>query len=134
LIVINEQVIQRNEQSEIYEQLLSEYRQLKRMHLAAEEVTKAEERTRIAREIHDSVGHRLTALILKLEMLHIQEPNEQYIQLKQMANESLAETREAVQTLQESEIKGIPAVVQLIRKLETESQLLVQFTIKEGIL
>ncbi|MFD2130182.1 sensor histidine kinase [Pseudogracilibacillus auburnensis] len=134
LIKLNKMELLRKEQKEIYEQLLAEYRHLKRMHIASEEVTKAEERTRIAREIHDSVGHRLTALIMKLEMLHIQHPNEQYIDLKQMANESLNETRQAVQTLQESETKGITAVVQLIRKLEAESQLLIQFTIKDGVL
>lgn len=134
LIILNKQVLQRKEQREIYEQLLSEYRQLKRMHIATEEVTKAEERTRIAREIHDSVGHRLTALMMKLEILHIQQPNEQYMELKELANESLRETRNAVHTLQTTEISGIPAVIQLVRKLEAESQLLVQFTMKEGVL
>src|SRR5690625_1513377 len=114
--------------------ILIQYRQLKRNHVATEEAAKAEERTRIAREIHDSVGHRLTALIMKLEMLHIQDPNENYVELKEMANASLDETREAVQALQVSETKGIAAVVQLIRKLEAESQLLVQFTMKEGVL
>jgi len=123
-----------NEKRELYEKLLIEYRQLKRMNVSTEEVAKAEERTRIAREIHDSVGHQLTALMIKLEMLHIEKPNEQYIELKEMASKSLQETREAVQTLREGEQKGITAVVQLIRKLEAESQLFVQFTLKEGVL
>lgn len=134
LIVLNKLANDKQEQQKVYEQLLAEYRQLKRMHIATEEVVKAEERTRIAREIHDSVGHRLTALIMKLEILHIEHPNEQYIELKKLANESLQETREAVHTLQESETKGIAAVVQLIRKLEAESQLLIQFTLREGVL
>lgn len=134
LIKLNDITRQRKEQRELYEQLLVEYRGLKRMHVSTEEIAKGEERTRIAREIHDSVGHRLTALMMKLEMLHIKEPNEQYVVLKEMANKSLIETRQAVQTLQENETKGITAVVQLIRKLEAESQLLIQFTLKEGVL
>lgn len=134
MIQLNELVLERKDQQELYEGLLSEYRQLKRMHVSAEEMAKADERTRIAREIHDSVGHRLTALIMKLEMLSIQEPSEYLTELKEMANKSLLETREAVQTLQEIETKGIAAVVQLIRKLEAESQLLIEFTVKEGVL
>lgn len=132
LLILN--MTELNEKKDLYEQLLIEYRQLKRINVSTEEIAKAEERTRIARDIHDSVGHQLTALMMKLEMLHIEEPNENYAKLKEMVTKSLQDTREAVRTLQESETKGITAVVQLIRKLEAESQLLIQFTLKEGVL
>lgn len=122
------------EKKALYDELFTEYRQLKRLNVSTEEIAKAEERTRIAREIHDSVGHQLTALMMKLETLYIEEKNEKYKTLKEMVNKSLQDTRNAVQTLQESETKGITAVVQLIRKLEAESQLLIQFTLKEGVL
>src|SRR5690625_3981223 len=134
LLRLNRMANERSEQKGLYENLLAEYRQLKRLHVSKEEMVKTEERTRIAREIHDSVGHRLTALIMKLEILQIQEKNNHFAELKEMANKSLLETREAVKTLQESETRGITAVVQLIRKLEAESQLLIQFTLKEGVL
>jgi len=134
LVRLSRMAVERKEQKDLYEKLLSEYRQLKRLHVSTEEMAKTEERTRIAREIHDSVGHRLTALIMKLEILQIQEKNDHFAELKEMANKSLLETREAVKTLQESETRGITAVVQLIRKLEAESQLLIQFTLKEGVL
>jgi len=134
LVRLSRMAIEKTKQKEAYEQLHADYRQLKRMNVSAEEMAKAEERTRIAREIHDSVGHRLTALIMKLEILHTEKPNDYYLELKEMANKSLLETREAVQTLQDSEARGITAVVQLIRKLEAESQLLIQFTLKEGVL
>lgn len=131
---VNHMVSDRREQQEIYEQLLGEYRMLKRLHVAAENNARSEERTRIARDIHDSVGHRLTALIMKLEMLHIQEKNDEYEELKQMARESLEDTRLAVKALQTEESEGIATVVHLIRKLEAESHLLVQFTMKQGVL
>src|SRR5690625_981508 len=134
LIKLNEFTIKDRHNDEYIESLKAEYRQLKRMHISTEEMAKNEERTRIAREIHDSVGHQLTALIMKLEMLHIQKPNPEFAELKEMANESLEETRQAVQTLRETESSGITAVIQLIRKLEAESQLLIQFTLKEGVL
>src|SRR5699024_2771175 len=97
-------------------------------------IAKAEERTRIAREIHDSVGHRLTALMMKVEMLYLETEQEKLVELKDLANESLEETRAAVKTLESTETHGLEAIVQLIRKLEAERQLLIQVTSKEGVL
>ncbi len=125
---------ERKEQKEIYEELLGEYRKLKRMNLDAERDVRIRERTRIARDIHDSVGHRLTALLMKLEMLGIQHPHSQYDDLKMMARESLEEIRKSVKALQTEENEGIATVIHLIRKLEAESHLSVQFTIKQGVL
>lgn len=133
-ILLMQKERENREKKELYDELFTEYRQLKRLNVSTEEIAKAEERTRIAREIHDSVGHQLTALMMKLEMLYIEEKNEKYNRLKEMVSKSLEDTRKAVQTLQDSEAKGITAVVQLIRKLEAESQLLIQFTLKEGVL
>ncbi len=118
----------------LYDELVHEYRQLKRIHVSAEQNIKIMERTRIARDLHDSVGHQLTALIIKLEMLAIQKQDETYRDLKKMALESLEETREAVKALQVQDEEGIAAVVQLIRKLETESNLHIAFTLQQGIL
>ncbi|WP_339216124.1 histidine kinase [Ornithinibacillus sp. FSL M8-0202] len=134
LLSINQYVTMLQEQRNLYEELRSEYRKLKRMNLLAEETARVEERNRIARDIHDSVGHRLTALIMKLETLAIQTKNEDYRELKKMAEDSLGETRQAVKTLQAEESEGIATVVHLIRKLEAESQIVVQFTIKQGVL
>ncbi|WP_236686964.1 sensor histidine kinase [Ornithinibacillus contaminans] len=122
------------EQKELYDQLLGEYRKLKRVNLLVEQDARVEERNRIARDIHDSVGHRLTALIMKLEMLAIQANNDAYRELKVMAEESLDETRQAVKALQAEETEGIATVVHLIRKLEAESHMVVQFTMKQGVL
>lgn len=127
-------VTQREEMRQLYDQLRGEYRNLKRLNLAAERDARLEERTKIARDIHDSVGHRLTALIMKLEMLSIQRKTEDYKELKRMATESLEETRQAVRALNIEENEGIATVVHLIRKLEAESHIMVQFTVKQGVL
>ncbi|QKY70857.1 sensor histidine kinase [Lentibacillus sp. CBA3610] len=134
ILKINRMADDRREQREIYDQMLGEYRKLKRMNLTAGQNARLEERTKIARDIHDSVGHRLTALIMKLEMLAIETKNPEFNTLKQMANESLEETRQAVKALKTDENEGIATVVHLIRKLEAESHLLVQFTIRQGLL
>ena len=134
VLIINRMTNERNEQKEIHDQLLGEYRRLRRMNNVAEREARLEERTKIARDIHDSVGHRLTALMMKLEMLAIQNKNTDYDELKKMARKSLEETRQAVKALQIEETEGLATVVHLIRKLESESHMLVQFTMRQGIL
>lgn len=106
------------------ETLFSEYRKMKRELISGEKAVREEERTQIAREIHDSVGHKLTALLMQLEVFRLKSPApaESDIQgLKQLAKESLEETRNAVKALKQEESGGLPAVIQLIRKLEAES-------------
>jgi len=134
IVILNRMALERREQKEIYDQLLGEYRKLKRMNLVAEKEARMEERTKIARDIHDSVGHKLTALIMKLEMQALNHNIPAYKELKAMAEESLQETRGAVRALQVEENEGIASVVHLIRKLESQSQMLVQFTMKQGVL
>src|SRR5699024_5394190 len=107
----------KKESQQLYETLLAEYRQFKRLHTHKEEIAKAEERTRIAREIHDSVGHRVTALMMKVEMIYLEAQQEKMVELKDLANESLEETRAAVKTLESTETHGLAANVELIRKL-----------------
>lgn len=118
----------------MYEQLMSEYRQLRRAHIQAENDVRMKERTNIARNIHDSVGHRLTALMMRLEMLAIQRKDETFRELKQMAEESLQETRSAVHALEHKEMEGLSTVVHMIQKIEAESRMFVHFTTKQGVL
>jgi signal transduction histidine kinase len=133
-VLLNRNVEERREQRDLYEQVLGEYRQLKRMNVENERVVRLEERTRIARDIHDSVGHKLTALLMQLEMLSIKKKSAEYDDLKKMAQQSLEETRLAVKTLKHEEVAGIASVLQLVRKLESENHLLVRFTTKQGVL
>ncbi|MGX1901458.1 signal transduction histidine kinase [Thermolongibacillus altinsuensis] len=133
-VLFNQNMSEKEEQRQLYEQLLGEYRRLKRLNYQTERAARLEERTRIARDIHDSVGHKLTALLMQLEMLSIKNPREEYEELKHFVRESLEETRHAVRALKTEEHEGISSVLQLIRKLESESHILVHFTIKRGAL
>ena len=124
--------------NDTYIQLEMEYRQLKRQTVIQEKVVRQEERNQVARDIHDSVGHRLTALLMQLEVARLQAPDtifqEKFDQLKVLAQTSLDETREAVKTLRSEETTGLTAVIQLIRKLESESHLRVSFHVQSGAL
>ena len=121
-----------------HDQLQNDYRKLKRQLTINEKNVRQEERNQIAREIHDSVGHRLTALLMQLEVIRLQSKDEAELEkinhLKSLAQISLSDTREAVKALKSEETTGLTAVIQLIRKLEAESHLQVAFNIKAGAL
>jgi signal transduction histidine kinase len=134
LIALNNHYFTKLNQSHLYEELLAEYRKVKRQALINEKSVRIEERARIAREMHDSVGHKLTALSMQIEMLLLKEENEMLRSMKAMVNESLEETRKAVRALTIDDIEGISSVIQLIRKLESETQLRIHFTTKQGAL
>lgn len=121
-----------------YETILNEYRLVKRQISDNEEIARQEERNEIAREIHDSVGHRLTALVMQMEVTRLQAEDEKtkqkIMELKQLAQSSLQDTREAVKALKSEETVGLQAVIQLIRKLEAESHLRVSIHLHSGVL
>ncbi len=119
------------------EALFSEYRHLKRYKAAGEKMIREQERTRIARDLHDSLGHSLTALLMQLEVLRLQstgKTRKQVEQLKRLAEDSLSETRKGVRTLNQEEPKGIQAILDLIFQLEAESLVRINFSIGEGVL
>lgn len=118
--------------------LKNDFQSIKRQLAGTEQSARQEERNQIAREIHDSVGHRLTALLMQMEVARLQasdeKTKEKITELKKLAQSSLHDTREAVNTLKSEETVGLQAVIQLIRKLESESQLRVAITMKTGVL
>jgi len=117
-----------------YEALVNEFRIQKRHAYQNEKTARIEERNFIAREMHDAVGHKLTALLMQIELFRIQEKSDSFKVLKRIASESLEETRKAVRILQEEELHGISAVLHLIKKLESESTVYVHLTTKQGVL
>ncbi|WP_332631746.1 sensor histidine kinase [Halalkalibacter flavus] len=120
------------------EALLSEYKKMRRRLVNDEQAARQEERNQIAKEIHDSVGHKLTALLMQLEVARMEQTDEgahsRLLELKQLAKESLEETRRAVKTLKQDEIGGLSAIIRLVRKLEAESYMRIQFSIRHGAL
>ncbi|TSB46196.1 sensor histidine kinase [Alkalicoccobacillus porphyridii] len=118
--------------------LLTEYRRVKRNEASGQVAARHEERTRIAEELHDSLGHKLTSLMMQLEVMRLQvnsKTDEKTLQqLKKLAEDSLAETRKAVTVMHEADTQGIPAVIDLIRKLEAETHVRVSFHTEEGVL
>ncbi|HEX2909196.1 MAG TPA: sensor histidine kinase, partial [Chloroflexia bacterium] len=106
-------------------QLLAEleisHRQLKAYAEQIEELATIEERNRLAREIHDSLGHYLTAINIQLEkaMLQHDDRPEEAMQTisdtKRLASEALQDVRRSVATLRE---QAQPAF-SIVEKLNT---------------
>ena len=73
------------------------------------ESSRASERLRIARELHDALGHHLTALTLNLEAaLHTPEgEGRRHVETaQQLARDLLGEVRQVVGTLRREEVEG----------------------------
>jgi signal transduction histidine kinase len=130
---LNRSIVALKEKQKLYETVVGEFRKLKRISYESERTARLEERTRIARDIHDSVGHKLTALLMHLQILSMQK-GEDFEELKGLVQDSLEETRQAVRALRTEEHEGIATVLELIRKLEAESHIFLNLTIKKGIL
>ncbi len=83
------------------------YDELRNYSVKLKELTIVEERNRIAMEIHDAVGHRMTGLIMELEMskrLLFKDPKKVEELLQHAVNtarEGLIDVRSAVDTLKE---------------------------------
>lgn len=80
------------------------YRELVATQHLLSEASRQSERTRIARDLHDLVGHHLTALSIHLQIAERQtegEAQERIVQSRALARLLLADVREAVSTLRE---------------------------------
>jgi signal transduction histidine kinase len=105
-------LIQQQKDRQRAEQLLAEledaHRQLRSYAAQVEALAVAEERNRLAREIHDSLGHYLTAITMQLQAagkLVATQPERAAASIakaEEMARESLAEVRRSVAALRAS--------------------------------
>ncbi|WP_245864827.1 sensor histidine kinase [Terribacillus aidingensis] len=108
---------------------------MKRQLLVEEQKARQDERMLIGHEIHDSVGHKLTALLFQFEAFRLtaaEKDKETVEKLKELAEQSLEETRQAVRSFKQREGSGLQGVIRLIRKLEIESFMKIQFSVKHG--
>jgi signal transduction histidine kinase len=94
------------------QQLEAANSQLRRYALRIEDVATLQERNRIAREIHDSLGHSLTAFNLHVEAalrLFNSDPDEAkdlLVEAKQLGSNALQSVRESVSTLRSHPLQG----------------------------
>lgn len=103
LMLVNTLLSERQAQ----DNLATAHQQLRQYAFQAEELATAQERNRIARDIHDSLGHALTALNVQLQtavMLWQQEPDraEPFLQqARRLGVTAMQEVRKSVRALRE---------------------------------
>lgn len=116
---------ERQRQEELYQELLHVHQKVKDYAERVEGLSKAEERNRIAREIHDTLGHQMTALIMQLEMCQqalvddIKKARQLLEQAGTTAREGLSQIREVVETLtpKNSKIKSLRSIEEMVENL-----------------
>jgi signal transduction histidine kinase len=124
LLEARETMDQQFEQLQTSHHALSEaHDQLQNYSKQVEELTTIRERNRIAREIHDTVGHKMTALLVQLELskvllkLDLPKAEETIVVCENLARDALQEIRLSVRTLHQEEeehISFIPAIRKLL--------------------
>ncbi|QBL08883.1 sensor histidine kinase [Rheinheimera sp. D18] len=100
--------------------LESKHRQLQATQQLLQAVSRQSERTRIARDLHDVVGHHLTALTIQLQVAgHITdgEVKTQIDKCHQLAKLLLSDVREAVSTLRQYRDMALKDAVQQLTSL-----------------
>ena len=108
ITLINFGKLQQEEQEKsqrLYKELVEAYHRLEELSAQKERAAALEERNRIARDMHDSLGHRLTSLIMQIEMgkeYLKKEPDktDEYLdRCADNAREALTDTRKALRAL-----------------------------------
>ncbi len=123
---------------QLYKQLVSSHNKLKEYTKKVEELTMIEERNRITRDIHDTLGHNMTGIIMELEMISLMidedtdESKKMLDRCKMSAREGLIKIREIVETLRPSEkiSKGVESIKELINSFNTKTNIDTAFDVK----
>lgn len=113
--------------------LQAAHRELQEASIQAMQLAVLEERNRIAREMHDSVGHALTTLVVQLQALRlrVREDREgaesQLDELVAVARRSLQDVRRAVREMAAEPITGPQVMTALVRQVERSTGLPISF-------
>lgn len=107
-VTITQERINRQRTEQLLQELEISHEQLKQYAAQVEQLAATQERNRIARDIHDSLGHLLMAISVQLEKAMIvfpHEPEKAYQTIEEsrrLAREALQEVRRSVSTLRSS--------------------------------
>lgn len=114
-------IFARRQSQQLLEELQEAHKQLKAYALQVQQLAVSEERNRLAREVHDALGHRLTVAVVQLEgaqRLIPKEPERAAVMVGNMRKElkeALSDLRQTVADLRLSATDDLPLSVALIR-------------------
>lgn len=125
--------------NESHEALTDVHQQLRQYSEQVEELTTIRERNRIAREIHDTVGHKMTALLVQLELarallkLDVHKAETTLETCDGLARGALQELRFSVRTLHEDkgeERSLIPMIRTMLNDFYNSAHVVTEFDVK----
>ncbi|MFD2612303.1 sensor histidine kinase [Paenibacillus gansuensis] len=102
----------RRDTLQLYAQLLQTHEKLREYALQTEEWAATRERVRIARDIHDTVGHKLTALLVQMQAarklggLDPSRSEQAYLVCEDLVRSALQEVRLSVRAIRDEPIKS----------------------------
>ncbi len=88
----------------------------RREHEQVRDLAIADERSRLARDLHDGVVQSLVALVLRLD--HIEEPRGEILEMRLLAHQALDEARRAIWGLRPALLETLPLHEALAREVE----------------
>ncbi len=118
---------ERAQLNELYHKLTETYKELQQKNDKIQQLTIYEERNRIAREIHDAIGHGMTGLIMQLELcekLVAQDMDKGRKQLRlcrDIAKQNMTDIRKSVLALKPGELDKLP-LIESVGKLINETK------------
>ncbi|MBW9154574.1 sensor histidine kinase [Clostridium estertheticum] len=123
-----------SELKESKEDLESANKKLKYYSENVEEISILNERNRLAGEIHDTIGHNLTSLIIEIDICNklidkdIDKTKIELNKAQKLARYSLSEVRKSVRSIKSSNnLTGLNAIKNLIRCYEKNTGIVVHF-------
>lgn len=130
--------LQRNEMYQVnkwqFAELQDAYEQLQEASVTSMQFAVLEERTRIAREIHDAVGHSLTSLIVQMQAMKYMVKKDQEEAEKSLdsmlvvARQGLQDIRTSVHSLAENQvISGSTPLKALLSRMESTASIKYEF-------
>jgi signal transduction histidine kinase len=108
---------QRRELAQANGQLQAANRELREAQLAVAEAARVNERLRLARELHDAIGHHLSALSINLQIathLSKDQARRQVLEAYQLTGILLAEVRDVIAATRAADISDLPSALRAI--------------------
>lgn len=129
---------EKENKEKLYEELLIANETLREYSRKIEELAIIEERNRIARDLHDTIGHSMTGVIMGMEIVDelieedIDKAREMVKYLKGTARDNLVKVREVVETLKSDDdiSKGVESIQELIDSFTRNSNVDIIFAIE----
>ncbi|TCT13107.1 signal transduction histidine kinase [Natranaerovirga pectinivora] len=127
-------VEEKQKAEKLYSELLMAHERLRAYSDEIKDLTVVKERNRIARDLHDTLGHSMTGIIMQLELAEnfiekdIEKAKGLIIKTKEGARDSLKQVRMAVDTLKEKEeVMGLDSIRNLIDNFMEQTEVGINF-------